>query len=79
MAVVVSYLVAWTIALDPRALAPGQGFSQPGRAILLSLPIWIIVFTAFDLYDRRALDASSEEVRRLLRAISVSVLTVVMA
>jgi exopolysaccharide biosynthesis polyprenyl glycosylphosphotransferase len=79
LAIAVSYFVTWAIYLDPRTLAPGQALSQPGRSILLSVPIWIIVFAAFDLYDRRALDAPSEEVRRLLRAVSVSVLMVVMA
>lgn len=78
LAIVASYLVTWGWHVDPRAFAPGQAFATR-TAILLTIPIWLCVFAAFELYDRRALSASSEEIRRVLRAISISVMTVVMA
>jgi exopolysaccharide biosynthesis polyprenyl glycosylphosphotransferase len=49
-----------------------------GRAAFLTLPVWVVVFSAYGLYNRRELTAGSEEARRLFRAVTVSAVAVVM-
>jgi len=52
-------------------------FSISGRWVLLTIPLWLVVFAAYGLYDRRELDAPSEEIRRLFHGITVSLVAIV--
>ncbi len=45
--------------------------------VILTVPVWLISFVVYDLYDRRKIAAASEEARRLTHAVSVSVVAVV--
>src|SRR5437763_10400504 len=53
-------------------------FSLSGRWVLLTIPLWLVIFAAYGLYDRRELDAPSEEMRRLFHGITVSLVAIVL-
>ena len=74
-AVVGAYLVARVVRLDGSFEALGR--AGVGRALVLTAPVWLLVFAASGAYDRRRLAAASEEYRRVLHAVSVSIVAVV--
>jgi exopolysaccharide biosynthesis polyprenyl glycosylphosphotransferase len=79
VAVTGGYLLSKGIIVSTRADAASRTpFSLSGRWVLLTIPLWLVVFAAYGLYDRRELDAPSEEMRRLFHGISVSLVAIVM-
>jgi len=78
IAVTASYILSWTIR-GQNFWGRGHSFVLGGRAAFLTLPLWVVVFSAYGMYNRRELTAGSEEARRLFRAVAVSVVAVVMA
>ncbi|TMK88631.1 MAG: hypothetical protein E6G57_05810, partial [Actinobacteria bacterium] len=79
VAVTAGYLLSKGIIVSTRADASSRTpFSLSGRWVLLTIPLWLVVFAAYGLYDRRELDAPSEEIRRLFHGISVSLVAIVM-
>jgi len=79
VAVTSGYLLSKGIIVSTRADAVSRTpFSLSGRWVLLTIPLWLVVFAAYGLYDRRELDAPSEEIRRLFHGISVSLVAIVM-
>ena len=77
-AVAVAYALSWTVRGQSWWGRGRTPFVLGGRAAFLTLPVWVIVFSAYGLYNRRELTAGSEEVRRLFRAVAVSAVAVVM-
>jgi exopolysaccharide biosynthesis polyprenyl glycosylphosphotransferase len=79
LAVTTGYLLSKGIIVSARGeeghLTP---FSLGGRWVLLTIPLWVVVFAVYGLYDRKDLDAPSEEIRRLFHGITVSLVAVVM-
>ncbi|MCU1448701.1 MAG: Exopolysaccharide biosynthesis polyprenyl glycosylphosphotransferase [Acidimicrobiales bacterium] len=65
-------------ARDGAAATTRSAFSLGGRWVLLTVPLWLVIFAAYGLYDRHELDAPSEEMRRLFHGITVSLVAVVM-
>ena len=76
-AVIAAYVLSWSIR-GQSWWGHGRAFVLGGRSAFLTLPVWVIVFSAYGLYNRRDLTAGSEEVRRLFRAVAVSAVAVVM-
>src|SRR5437763_16632267 len=73
VAVTSGYLLSKGIIVSTRADAVSRTpFSLSGRWVLLTIPLWLVVFAAYGLYDRRELDAPSEEIRRPFHGISAS-------
>lgn len=75
-AVIGAYLVARVVRLEGSLEALGD--AGLGRAFVLTAPVWLIAFAGSGLYDRSRLAAASEEYRRVLHAVSVSIVAVVM-
>src|SRR5690349_20546633 len=62
LAVTSGYLLSKGIIASTRADAASRTpFSVGGRWVLLTIPLWLAIFAAYGLYDRRDLDAPSEE------------------
>jgi exopolysaccharide biosynthesis polyprenyl glycosylphosphotransferase len=79
VAVSAGYLLSKGIIVSTRADAVSRTpFSLSGRWVLLTIPLWLVIFAAYGLYDRRELDAPSEEMRRLFHGITVSLVAIVM-
>ena len=79
VAVTGGYLLSKGIIASTRAdAATRTPFSLSGRWVLLTIPLWVVIFAAYGLYDRRELDAPSEEMRRLFHGITVSLVAIVM-
>ncbi|MBV8236849.1 MAG: sugar transferase, partial [Acidimicrobiia bacterium] len=79
VAVTCGYLLSKGILLSTRGDATSRTpFSLSGRWVLLTIPLWLVIFAAYGLYNRRELDAPSEEIRRLFHGITVSLVAVVM-
>jgi len=79
VAITGGYLLSKGIIVSTRAdAASRQPFAVSGRWVLLTIPLWLVVFAAYGLYDRRELDAPSEEIRRLFHGITVSLVAIVM-
>jgi len=79
VAVTGGYLLSKGIIVSTRADAASRTpFSLSGRWVLLTIPLWLVIFAAYGLYDRRELDAPSEEMRRLFHGITVSLVAIVM-
>ena len=79
VAVTCGYLLSKGIVVSTRADALSRtAFSLSGRWVLLTIPLWLVIFAAYGLYNRRELDAPSEEIRRLFHGITVSIVAVVM-
>ena len=76
-AIAVSYGLSWFFR-GQSWWGRGHAFVLGGRAAFLTLPVWVIVFSAYGLYNRRELTAGSEEARRLFRGVAVSAVAVVM-
>ena len=74
-AVLGAYLVARIFRLDGSLDALGR--AGVGKALVLTAPVWLLVFAASGTYDRSRLAAASEEYRRVLHAVSVSIVAVV--
>src|SRR5437763_1998987 len=58
LAVVAAYLICWAIRIEPRGSQP-LAISLLSRTTLITVPLWLVVFASYDLYDRRALSAAS--------------------
>jgi len=79
VAVTSGYLLSKGIIVSTRTDAVSRTpFSLSGRWVLLTIPLWLVIFAAYGLYDRRELDAPSEEMRRLFHGISVSLVAIVL-
>jgi exopolysaccharide biosynthesis polyprenyl glycosylphosphotransferase len=79
IAVTSGYLLSKGIIVSARDTDPTRSaFSLGGRWVLLTIPLWLVIFAAYGLYDRRELDAPSEEIRRLFHGITLSLVAVVM-
>jgi exopolysaccharide biosynthesis polyprenyl glycosylphosphotransferase len=79
VAITGGYLLSKGIIVSTRADAASRTpFSLSGRWVLLTIPLWLVIFAAYGLYDRRELDAPSEEMRRLFHGITVSLVAIVM-
>jgi len=79
VAITAGYLLSKGIIVSARAEAGHlTPFSLGGRWVLLTIPLWLVVFAVYGLYDRKDLDAPSEEIRRLFHGIMVSLVAVVM-
>ncbi|HMC72062.1 MAG TPA: sugar transferase, partial [Mycobacteriales bacterium] len=79
VAITSGYLLSKGIIVSTRADAASRTpFALNGRWVLLTIPLWLLVFAAYGLYDRRGLDAPSEEIRRLFHGITVSLVAIVM-
>ena len=74
--VAVAYALSWMIR-GQAGLEVRGARTLTGRAAVLTVPVWIVVFLAYGLYNRRELTAGSEEARRIVRATAVSVVAVV--
>jgi exopolysaccharide biosynthesis polyprenyl glycosylphosphotransferase len=79
VAITSGYLLSKGIIVSTRADAASRTpFALSGRWVLLTIPLWLLIFAAYGLYDRRELDAPSEEMRRLFHGITVSLVAIVM-
>src|SRR4051812_23465974 len=79
VAITCGYLLSKGIIVSTRADAASRSpFTLSGRWVLLTIPLWLVIFAAYGLYDRRELDAPSEEIRRLFHGITVSIVVIVM-
>jgi exopolysaccharide biosynthesis polyprenyl glycosylphosphotransferase len=79
VAITGGYLLSKGIIVSTRADAASRTpFALSGRWVLLTIPLWLVIFAAYGLYDRRELDAPSEEIRRLFHGITVSLVAIVM-
>jgi exopolysaccharide biosynthesis polyprenyl glycosylphosphotransferase len=77
VAVLVAYTASRALQVDGWHLS-GATLPQ-GRALLLSVPLWILTVAAYGLYGRDRRLSASEEMRRLFHAVTVSLmLTVVL-
>jgi exopolysaccharide biosynthesis polyprenyl glycosylphosphotransferase len=74
IAVVGGYLLSHRLRVEQ---TDGLAKLNYGR-LVLTVPVWLLIFAAYDLYDTRKLAAASEEARRLLHAVVVSVVSVVL-
>ena len=73
------YLLSKGIIASTRADAASRTpFSLSGRWVMLTIPLWLLIFAAYGLYNRSELDAPSEEIRRLFHGITVSLVAIVM-
>ena len=45
--------------------------------VILTVPLWLIIFAVYDLYDRRKIAAASEEAGWLVQGVAVAVVVVV--
>ena len=77
-AVALAYGFSWTLRGQSWWAREHTHVVIGARAAFLTLPVWVIVFSAYGLYNRRELTAGSEEARRLFRAVAVSGVAVVM-
>ena len=78
IAVTSGYLLSKGIIVSARQGDTRSPFTLGGRWVMLTVPLWLVIFAAYGLYDRRELDAPSEEIRRLFHGITVSLVAVVM-
>jgi exopolysaccharide biosynthesis polyprenyl glycosylphosphotransferase len=78
IAVTSGYLLSKGIIVSARQGNSRSAFTIGGRWVLLTVPLWLVIFAVYGLYDRRELDAPSEEIRRLFHGITVSLVAVVM-
>ena len=74
-AVVVAYAFVASIQSGPLA---SRLVGSDRAELLVTAPVWLLLFASTGLYDRRRLVAASEEVRRLLQAITVGAVGVVL-
>jgi exopolysaccharide biosynthesis polyprenyl glycosylphosphotransferase len=75
---VCAVLLGYLLARHLRAETPLSAVTplNYGR-VILTVPVWILSFAVYDLYDRRKIAAASLEARRLVHAVVVSVVGVV--
>ncbi|MBV9410380.1 MAG: hypothetical protein JO148_02190, partial [Acidimicrobiia bacterium] len=79
VAITGGYLLSKGIIVSTRADAVSRTpFSLSGRWVLLTIPLWLVIFAAYGLYNRSELDAPSEEIRRLFHGITVSIVAIVL-
>lgn len=79
VAITCGYLLSKGIIVSTRADAATRSpFALSGRWVMLTIPLWLVIFAAYGLYDRSELDAPSEEIRRLFHGITVSIVAIVM-
>jgi exopolysaccharide biosynthesis polyprenyl glycosylphosphotransferase len=73
-AVVLGYLLARHLIVEaPLSAVTPLNYGR----VILTVPVWVLTFAAYDLYDRRKIAAASLEARRLVHAVVVSVVGVV--
>jgi hypothetical protein len=58
-AIAVAYGLSWNLR-GQSWWGRGHAFVLGGRAAFLTLPVWVVVFSAYGLYNRRELTAGSE-------------------